>query len=72
MSIDLHPQREEQDVVMWRRDLLTGCGFSLPLASALAGDADYDVHRLIELVERGCSPQVAARILAPTDSGSAA
>jgi hypothetical protein len=72
MSIDLHPQREDKDAVAWRRDLLTRCGFSLELASALAGDPDHDVHRLIELVEHGCSPQLAVRILAPTEPGSAA
>jgi hypothetical protein len=26
-----------------------------------------DVHALIELVERGCRPELAARILAPLD-----
>ena len=47
-------------------------GFSLPLATRLARDPDYDLHALIELVERGCSPELAVRILAPVDSGTAA
>jgi hypothetical protein len=51
--------------VRWRRDQLIGVGFSLPLASRLARDEQWDIHALIELVERGCQPDVAARIFAP-------
>jgi hypothetical protein len=55
------------EVVRWRRERLTGAGFSLPLASRLARDPRWDLHRLIELVERGCPPVVAASILAPLE-----
>jgi hypothetical protein len=55
------------EVVRWRRDQLTGAGFSVRLAARLAGDEHLDVHALIELVERGCRPDVAARILAPLE-----
>ena len=37
------------------------------LAEELACDWRYDLHALIELVERGCEPALAARILAPLD-----
>ena len=47
-------------------------GFPLPLAGALAADAHYDLHALIELVERGCEPALAVRILAPVTRESAA
>jgi hypothetical protein len=33
----------------------------------LAANEHWDVHALIELVERGCRPDLAARILAPLD-----
>jgi hypothetical protein len=39
----------------------------LPLAARLAGDACYDLHALIELTERGCTPELAVRILAPLE-----
>ena len=45
---------------------------ALPLAAGLAADRRYDVHALIELVELGCPPDLAARILAPLDAGAAA
>jgi hypothetical protein len=33
----------------------------------LARDARYDLHAVLELIDRGCHPQLAARILAPID-----
>lgn len=60
------------DVVRWRREQLTHTGFPLPLAAEIAKDTRYDVHALIELVERGCRPELAVRILAPLGRESAA
>ena len=57
----------ERGLLAWRRDQLAGAGFPLPLAAALARDRRYDLHGLIELVERGCPPMLAVRILAPLD-----
>jgi hypothetical protein len=62
----------EAQFVTWRRDRLAAAGFPLPLASRVARDPSYDSHSLIELVERGCSPDLAVRIAAPLDEGSAA
>jgi hypothetical protein len=58
------------EVADWRRDRLAGSGFAPALAAAIARDPRYDVHVLIELVERGCRPDLAARILAPLDEGA--
>ena len=55
------------EVVLWRREQLTQSGFPLAVAARLAEDARYDLHALIELVERGCRPEVAVRIVAPLD-----
>ncbi len=60
------------EVLSWRRDRLVEAGFALPLAARLARDSHYDLHALIDLVERGCPPDVAMRILAPLVEGSAA
>lgn len=61
-----------QGLVHWRREQLVDSGFPLPLAARLAKDSRYDLHGLIELVERGCAPHLAARILAPPDGEVAA
>jgi hypothetical protein len=60
-------ERQVDEVVRWRREQLAEKGFSLPLAARVASDARYDLHTLIELVERGCPPELAARILAPLE-----
>jgi hypothetical protein len=51
----------------WRQIQLVRAGFAPPLAAAVARERAIDLHALIELVERGCPPEVAARILAPLD-----
>jgi hypothetical protein len=56
--------------VAWRRAQLVDAGFSLPLAHVLADDGRYDLHALIELVERGCPPELASRILAPLEEAA--
>ena len=65
-------ERAADDVVRWRHEQLTRCGFPLPLAAHLAKDSRYDLHALIELVERGCPPALAVRIVAPLDDEAAA
>jgi hypothetical protein len=53
------------EVVDWRRRLLEQAGFTEPLAGRVAADPDFDLHDLLGLVERGCPPELAARIVAP-------
>jgi hypothetical protein len=71
MGITHDERAERQAIVSWRRRQLLHAGFSAPLADAVASEASYDVHALIELTERGCAPELAARILAPLDGGAA-
>ena len=56
-----------QGLVRWRREQLVASGFPFPLAARPAKDSRYDLHALIELVERGCEPELAVRILAPVE-----
>ena len=62
----------QANVTSWRRDRLVDAGFALPLASRLSRDGRYDLHALIELVEHGCPPELALRILAPLEEETAA
>ena len=54
-------------VVLWRAGRLKEAGFSSELADALARDCAYDLHAVLGLVDRGCPPYLAVRILAPLD-----
>ena len=56
---------ERAAVAAWRRRQLDEAGFPAWLAAPLADDRRVDVHALIELVERGCRPEIAARIALP-------
>ena len=71
MSTRTADDRATHDVLRWRRDQLASSGFPSPLAARLAEDARYDLHALIELVERGCRPDLAVRILAPLEAPAA-
>jgi hypothetical protein len=72
MRVATETDRCIAEVVGWRRDQLTGVGFTLELAARLACDERWDLHALIELVECGCPPDLAARIVAPLEEGDAA
>jgi hypothetical protein len=60
-------QELDEQVIGWRYDQLLAAGFAPELADQTAGDRRLDLHALIELVERGCTPTLAVRILAPID-----
>jgi hypothetical protein len=64
-------ERASGEVVRWRREQLVHSSFPLPLAVSLSNDPRYDLHALIELVERGCRPDLAVRILAPLEGDAA-
>jgi hypothetical protein len=68
MQLEQRYRRGGEEVFAWRSRQLLAAGFSPALARRLAPDATYDLHALIELVERGCPPELAVRILAPLDT----
>ena len=47
-------------------------GFDAPLAASLTQDEAVDLHELLVLLDRGCPPELAARIVAPIDRPVAA
>ena len=51
----------------WTRRRLIAAGFEPRVASDLADDTRIDLHELLGLVDRGCRPALAARILWPLD-----
>lgn len=59
------------DVTTWRRCRLLEAGFEYTVADRLAATRSVDLHALLALVDRGCPPVLAARILAPSDDAQA-
>jgi hypothetical protein len=56
-------ETELERVERWRTSELMRVGFPGDDAVALAARTDVDLHQAIELVERGCPPELAIRIL---------
>jgi hypothetical protein len=51
----------------WRRRRLIAAGFDPALATRVASDDGVDLHELLVLLDRGCPPELAARITAPLE-----
>jgi hypothetical protein len=58
-------RRVEPEIRDWRRRVLRQAGLQDELARRLADEGALDLHALLELVDRGCPPELAARILSP-------
>jgi len=61
------PSPAARSIAAWRHDRLLLAGFAPGQAAALAADRTIDLHALLELIDRGCPPELAARILAPLE-----
>jgi hypothetical protein len=53
--------------VNWRQLELEQCGFPQLLAARVARDPRYDLRQLVALVQQGCPPSLAVRILSPLE-----
>jgi hypothetical protein len=56
------PQSEKAKVESWRLHVLIQADYPLRLAERLAA-SEADLHRAVELVKRGCAPEMATEIL---------
>lgn len=76
MTVDHLPDQDRScrrngpplDVRAWRRCRLVEAGFPTDVADRVAADRRYDLHALLELVDRGCPPSLAVRIVDPIDT----
>jgi hypothetical protein len=62
-----HKRAKAERYIDWRSRCLREAGFERPVAERLARDTSWDLHALLELVDRGCPHELAERILAPQD-----
>ena len=60
---------DHEEILFAECDVLSPCALG---AVFTPEDQRYDLHALIELVEHGCPPLLAVRILAPLDVEGAA
>ena len=63
-TADTTLQVTEQEIVeRWRAQELERAGFPEDVATELATRTDVDLHAAINLIRRGCTADLAARIL---------
>jgi hypothetical protein len=56
-------ESEKERVERWRANELVRAGFDPAAAVELASRSDVDLHAATELIDRGCPPELALRIL---------
>jgi hypothetical protein len=54
---------ELEKIERWRAEELMRAGYGARAAGRLAARHDVDLHRAVELLERGCSAELATKIL---------
>lgn len=62
-ELELSYETEMERIERWRAEELARAGYSHSAAGKLAARHDVDLHFAVELLERGCSPDLALRIL---------
>jgi hypothetical protein len=56
-------ESEVERVERWRSEALEHAGYDSDSAALVAVRHDVDLHQAIEIVEQGCAPEIALRIL---------
>ena len=62
-ELDIHIETESERIERWRVQELERAGYGTSDAAELAGRSYVDLHRAVRLLERGCPPETALRIL---------
>ena len=62
-AAEVHEESEIERIEHWRAEELERAGFSPAHAGKLAARHDVDLHRAVELVQRGCPADLAFKIL---------
>lgn len=62
-AVEVFIETESERVERWRTDELVRVGFDVEQATVLAIEPGVDLHTAIGLIERGCPPELAVRIL---------
>jgi hypothetical protein len=69
--VTIHPP-PSTEVRQWRRAALLRAGVAPRLASRIADMPGIDFHELLGLIDRGCPPDLAVRIVAPLEQDAQA
>jgi hypothetical protein len=59
----LEGETELERIERWRTEALERAGYPSTAAARLAASHEVDLHRAVALLESGCEPELAVRIL---------
>ena len=62
-AADVQEGTELERIEQWRMEELERAGYSVEAAGKLARRHDVDLHDAVEMIARGCPPELALRIL---------
>ena len=62
-AVDTYIETESERVERWRTEELLRVGFDVETATLIGAELGVDLHAALDMVERGCPPDLAARIL---------
>ena len=62
-QVVLADETERERVIRWRVEQLAKVGYSWPAAMVIAANTQVDLHTAVDMVRRGCNPDVAMLIL---------
>jgi hypothetical protein len=62
-ELEIQIETESERIARWRAQELERAGFDADAAAELAGAPYVDLHLAVDLLERGCPPETALRIL---------
>ena len=62
-ALELQPQTETERIERWRYEALVRAGYEPTAARRIAARHEIDLHHAVDLLERGCSAELALAIL---------
>jgi hypothetical protein len=62
-AVDTYIETESERVERWRTEELLRVGFDVESATLIAAEPGVDLHGAVAMIEQGCPPELAVRIL---------
>lgn len=62
-ALELQPETETERIERWRYEALVRAGYEPTAARRIAARHEIDLHHAVDLLERGCSAELALAIL---------
>jgi hypothetical protein len=62
-EVEVQVETEYERIERWRAEELERAGYDSWLAAQLAASHEVDLHLAVELLARGCAPDLALKIL---------